>query len=68
MKKKIATVDENGVIEIIDKEGFHGEVCAGELEKLLRLLEEEGIEVKTKTVKRVVCTSSQAAARQGVSA
>lgn len=68
MKKKIATIDENGVIEITDKEGFLGEACAGEMEKLLNLLEEEGITVKTKTVKRVVCASSQAAARQGVSA
>ena len=58
MKKKIATVDENGVIEITDQEGFRGEECAGELDRVLRLLEEEGIIVKTKAVIRRAAASA----------
>lgn len=65
MAKQITiTVGDDGKLEI-KTDGYRGEECAPDFEKLLKALEEEGLKVKSKDVKRKV--DSAAAVRQGVS-
>ena len=66
MRKIIAVIDEDGAVNITVQEGFKGEQCAGELEKILKELEAEGLVIKSKSVVKKASLSESV--RQSVSA
>lgn len=66
MKKIQVTVDEDGNISI-DMDGFQGETCAAELNKMLSALSESGVKVKKVAEKRKLTSSASVTARQSVS-